>query len=430
MATLEFIRYVPHRAQLVDSAVEWTVVGKGKIIDGLPQILWKNLRPWREVNMWALERTTSRDVKIRTVQTNLTALHAYANWLEVSHTMWWDFPTRRADRCLVKYRGALIDARDKGEIAPSTASQRMSCVIQFYRWIHENGLLSADSTLWKERVIPIHVVDNAGFDRTILVNSTDLAIPNRHAPGETLEDGLLPVSATDRDKILTFVNEHASEEFFLMLTLGFFTGMRLGTLCDLKIQTLNRAVPDPNSPDMFWLNVGPGGSPPIHTKFGVTGRVWIARAQLERLRAYACSVRRLMREAKAPPQNKDLVFITRSGNSYAQAGAEKSVPINVEMHKLRRSGSAHGITALHDFHFHQSRCTFATELARIAIRVGGPIYAIAIVKDALLHKNEASAFKYIKFVEKTPIKIEMANAFTRAFLGALNGPGYTQNANA
>jgi integrase len=425
MASLEYIRYVPHRAQILDASVEWIKVGYGKLIDGLPQIFWNDLTPWREANMWALERATSRDVTIRTVQTNCTALHAYANWLEASHTKWWEFPTRRADRCLIKYRGVLIDARKKGEIAPSTASQRMACVIQFYRWIHRNGLLSPEVTLWKARVVPIHVVDKSGFDRTILVSSTDLAIPNRSAPGETLEDGLLPISATDRDEILAFVNEHGSEEFFLMLTLGFFTGMRLGTLCDLKIQTLNRAVLDPSSPEMFWLNVGPGASPTVHTKFGVTGRIWIAQAQLEILRTYACSVRRLKREANALPENRDLVFITRSGNSYSEAGADKSVPVNVEMHKLRRAGNAHGITALRDFHFHQSRCTFATELAHIAIRIGGHIYAIAIVKDALLHKNEATALKYIKFVEKTPIKIEMANAFTRAFLGVLHGPKET-----
>jgi integrase len=204
-----------------------------------------------------------------------------------------------------------------------------------------------------------------------------------------------------------------------MLTLGFFTGMRLGTLADLKVQTLDRAVPEPSSGELFLLNVGPGADPPVCTKFGVTGHVWIARAHLETLRTYAYSVRRLKREAIAVPQNKDLVFLTRFGNSYARDGSDKSVAMNVEMHGLRKAGTSSGVSALRDLNFHQTRCTFATELARLAIRAGGSINAIAIVKDALLHKHEATSFKYVKFVEKTPIKIEMANIFTREFLGIL-----------
>ncbi|MBP0633672.1 integrase [Cupriavidus sp. AcVe19-1a] len=72
------------------------------------------------------------------------------------------------------------------------------------------------------------------------------------------------------------------------------------------------------------------------------------------------------------------------------------------------------------FRFHQSRSTFATELARIAIRAGGAVNAIAMVKEALLHKNEATSLKYIRFVENAPSKEDVANAFTREFLGLLS----------
>lgn len=419
MARLEHILYVPHRAELDGGKINWNQVKNGRMIDALPQIIWNDSTPWREANLWALERATGREVGIKTVEANCTALHAYSNWLEETGNDWWAFPAKKADRCLVKFRGALIDARNKGEIAPSTASQRMASVVKFYRWLYEKGFLSPGSPMWTARPVPIKVTDKVGLERTILVNSTDLAIPNRSAPGERLEGGLLPVSAADRDTILKFSSEHASEELFLLLTLGFFTGMRLGTLADLKIQTLDRAVPDPNSPDLFLLAVGPGADPPVHTKFGVTGNIWIARVHLEQIRSYAYSVRRLKREASAASPNKDLVFLTRFGNSYAQGRSEKSVALNVEIHSLRKIGIAHGIAVFRHLHFHQTRCTFATELARLAIRIGGALYAIAIVKEALLHKDEATSLKYIRFVEKTPIKIEMANIFTREFLGVV-----------
>ena len=403
MARLEYIRYVPHRAAECDGSLVWRPVVGGRIIDGLPQLIWTDGTPWREANLWAQERASGRDVNIQTVQSNFTALHAYSKWLEDTDTNWWEFPTKRADRCLIRYRGALVNARDNGDIAPSTASQRMAYVVQFYRWLHGKGFLSPEVKLWTARTVSIHVTDKVGFDRTILASSTDLAIPNRSAPGERLEDGLLPVSAKDRDAILSFVRVNCSEELFLMLTVGFYTGMRLGTLTNLKIQTLERAVPDPASPCLFRLAVGPGAAPPVHTKFGVTGQVWITRAHLDELLAYAYSIRRLQREAKALPDDRNLVFLTRFGNPYSRSGSDKSSALNVEMHCLRKTGLIQGLAILRDFHFHQTRCTFATELARLAIQAGGAVNAIALVREALLHKDEATSFKYIRFVERISI---------------------------
>lgn len=419
MARLEYIRYTPHRAVLDGDSLAWHLVRNARVVDGLPQLIWNDTTPWREANLWALERVTTKGVSIQTVQSNFTALHAYAKWLEAAEVNWWDFPTRKADRCLVRYRGALIESRDRGDIAPSTASQRMASVVQFYRWLYGNGFLSPDTQLWTARSVIIRATDKVGFERTILANSTDLAIPNRSAPGERLEDGLLPVSVKDRDAILGFAKQHSSEELFHMLTLGFFTGMRVGTITNLKIQTLERAVPDPASPELVRLAVGPGADPPVHTKFGVTGHIWITKVHLEQLRNYAYGVRRLSREAKSAPENRDFVFLTRFGNPYTRLGSEKSTALNVEMHSLRKAGVSSGIVALQRFHFHQTRCTFATELAQLAIRAAGTINAIAIVKDALLHKHEATSLKYIRFVEKTPIKVAMGNAFSREFLGII-----------
>lgn len=419
MATLESIAYRPHRCVVVDGCVEWKPIKNGKVIEGLPEIFWRDSTPWREANLWALESATSRHANLKTVQSNMAALHAYAKWLEGTGTDWWDFPPRKADRCLVRYRFALVDARDRGEIAPTTTSQRMAVVVRFYRWLHAAGLISPDWPMWRERSIGIQLVDSVGFTRTITANSTDLSIRNRKAPGDRLEDGLIPVSAVHREAILDFAKKQASEELFLMLTIGFYTGMRLGTIADLKIQTLERAVPDPASSELYRLAVGPGADPPIHTKGGVTGHIHITRAHLQALREYFYSSRRLKRQALAPPEHRNLLFLTRFGNPYANRGSNKSVAINIEMHALRTKGASEGVAVLRHFRFHQTRCTFATELARLAIAAAGAINALAIVKDFLLHKHEATALLYIKFVEKTPAKEDAANAFTREFLGVI-----------
>lgn len=367
-------------------------------------------------------QATQKNIDIRTVQNKAFCLHAYAQWLEQTDTNWWDFPWRESDRCLFRYRSFLIQSRDKSIIAPSTASQRIRVAVKFYRWLDSTKLISTEWPMWKERTIGIHFNDTFGFDRTLLVDTTDLAIPNRKALGIRLEDGLLPVSGRTRDLILKVAQAHASEELFLLLTCGFFTGMRIQTLTDLRIGTLEKALPDPAHPELFRLTVGPGASPPVKTKFDVTGQIWITKSLLDQLWKYTTSARRLKRVAKASLANKDLIFLTRFGNPYAQRGIDKSTAINVEMLTLRRTLCTKKPGLLEGFKFHQTRCTFATELARLAIANGCGISAIAIVKEALMHKDEATSLKYVKFVESSDIKRKIMDEFTRAFLGITETP--------
>lgn len=428
MARLEHICFTPHRCEVVVGEVAYIPLRYGRVIKDLPQIFWQDQTPWQEVNLWAAERAMTRDISLLTVEANLRGLADYAEFLESAELLWSDFPARKADRCLIQYRGYLVKARDDGNISPSTATQRMRHVIAFYRWAQSKGLFMPQSLLWRDIPVYIKHFDSVGFERTMLRITTDVSIPNRARPGERLEEGLLPVSPKDRDAILIFARENASAELFLFLSCGFFTGMRLGTLCDLKIKTLEQAVPDPASPYLFRIAIGPGASPPVHTKFGVTGQVWITQQLLDVLKEYAYSPRRLMREAKATSEHRDLLFLTRFGNPYGRRGSDRSSALNVEMSSFRKSGVKHGLSVLHKFHFHQSRCTFGTELARLAIAAGGAINAIAIVRESMLHKDEATSFRYIKFVENTPIKEEAANAFTAAFLGVIKGVRTPTNA--
>ncbi|ASU41457.1 integrase [Herbaspirillum sp. meg3] len=419
MATLERITHIPQNVSVADGSVAY-LKSKQPTIQHLPQIFWSNAFPWREANLWAMERATSKDVLLRTVSSNMKCLLHYANFLEMAELEWFTFPLRKADRCLIQYRGFLIRERDAGKLMPSTVSEYMRSAISFYRWALSHGLLDVTTPLWRDKAVYVRFFDSVGFERTILRLTTDLSIPNKTHLGLRLEDGLLPVSAADREALLELAKTSSSQELYRMLALGFFTGMRLGSICDLKIQTLENAVEDPVAKGLFCINIGPGASPPVRTKFGVTGRVWIPKPLLDDLLEYANSLRRSKRQARATSENKYLVFLTRYGNPYCANDSEQSTSVNTEMVTFRRKGMQAGIKVASSFHFHQSRCTFATELATIALSTTDPINAIALVRDALLHKDEATSLKYIKFVTQTPAKQAAANEFTRAFMGINN----------
>lgn len=419
MASLESIRHSPHRDEVVGNQVIWTELKGRKKIEGLPQIMWADQKPWREANLWALSRASNQKMSLKTIVSSMKHIHAYAKWLEEVNLGWCHFPDKEADRCLIRYRGDLIALRDSGHIAPSTAQQRMAAVIRFYRWLKATGLISPDWPMWQEKQVGIKIQDTFGFERTLIKDSTDLAIQNRKIVGDGLEDGLMPIANHYIPQIFEFAEMHASKELALMLHLGFGTGLRIGTICDLRKLTIERAVPDPSLPGYYLIAVGPGAHPPVHTKKGVTGQIWISSHYLHTLKDYMYSVRRLKRQAIADEEHRDRLFLNRFGKPYATEGSDSSRSVNIELGRLRKAGLAAGISAFREFHFHQSRCTFATELARVALKHGGVSMAINLVKCQLLHKHESTTLKYIRFIEKSAVMEHVSNEFTLSFLGLL-----------
>lgn len=421
MARLESINYVPNQAIVAEGKVGWVRTPSARPLSGLPQIFWKDGTPWAEANHWALDKARSVDVKLKTVQSLMAHLHKYACWLEEEQADWRHFPTRKSDRVLVRYRGALIEARDQGRLSPSTATARMRAVIQFYRHCSTHNFVSREAPKWQERPVVVTYFDSVGFERTLLRLSTDISIPNRARPGFRLEAGLLPITSAHMTELLRFTSEHASEELHLMLTVGFFTGARLGTICSLRVESLENALPDRCIPGISTIAVGPGTG--VATKFDVSGHLLVPDFLLAELKRYAYSPCRLTREQRASKESKSLLFLTRFGNPYSNPDKLSGSAITREMTDLRRDSVKAGLKFMQSFHFHQSRATYGTWIMSVALEKVGQKAAIEFVKNAMLHKEEATTMRYITFLEHTKVKIEMGNAFTQVFGGLFTRMG-------
>lgn len=409
MANLEYIHYQPHRAEIIHGTVQWVREKSIHFIVRLPQIFWSNALPWSEANLFALELSRSRDVKLKTITSLMEHLHKYANWLEQEQIDWRHFPQIKAERVLVRYRGALIDARDQGALSPSTTTSRMRAVIRFYRYASGHNFISSDAPKWQDKSVVLRYFDVKGFERTLLRLTTDISIPNRARPGLRLENGLLPLTDQHKLELLQFANENASQEIYLMLLIGCYTGGRIGTILTLRTTALDNAVRDPKLPNMWLIKIGPGTG--ISTKFDVSGDLMIPGQLMTILRAYASSRRHLDRVIQAKESNKTYIFLTRFSNPY------KVVTVDREMVDLRRAGQVAGLKFLQRFKFHQTRATYGTWLMKICLGCMSVKAAIEYVKLAMHHKHESTTFGYITFVENTKEKIEIDKAFTEAFLG-------------
>ncbi len=433
MARLDRISFTPHEFCPVEgSDIRWAskahdVDGHSELqsVEGLPVLYWESGEPWSEANLYFVSRADlvlGGQLSVATLEATGQALLAYMKFLEARPDLHWGrFPKAKADRPTTRFRGHLVKLRQKDLIAASVATAHMAGVIKWYRWVNSQGLISADWPLWKDRLVPIRVSDEHGFHRTIAVASSELSIPNRKRNVVKLEDGLLPVSLEERDKIFDLSARYGSQEFNFMLHLGFLTGMRLGSICDLKLATLSNAARLEQTPLLHYMNIGPGvHGAPVRTKFGVTGRVIIPTTLLMALRTYVNSERRFRREALAALEHKSLVFLNRNGEPYAVRDNGKSPSVNVDMLRLRKAALAEGFN-LKGFKFHRSRATFATSLAEAAIRMPDSTIGwgdvISLIRDLLLHKDEATSMRYITIVKKQKAKAYWANEFTKFLFG-------------
>jgi len=412
MASLEHIYSNPIRPEIQNGTVEWLASKNIRSIKKLPLIFWSSGDQWDEVNLWALERARNRDVKLKTINTLMEHLHKYANWLEEQKIDWRHFPTSKAERVLIRYRGYLIELRDCGVLSPSTTSIRMNAVIQFYRYADAHNLICHDSRMWKDRTVVMSYYDPIGFKRTVQRTTTDVSIPNRARAGLRLEDGLLPVTSKDMMALLQFSKENASHELHLMLLTAFYSGARLGTITTLSANALEQALPDPQSNGFWVVPIGPGTG--ISTKFDVSGELMIHESLMKSLKAYLTSSQRLDRVIKAPKENRSFLFLTRHGNPY------KPNTVDREMVDLRRKGASTGLKFLARFKFHQTRATYGTWLMSICLQVATTKAAIEFVKRAMHHKHESTTFGYIAFIEDSKAKIEISNAFSKDFFGLTN----------
>lgn len=410
MARLEHIHHVFFGATVgSEGELQWEEELK-KPIEGLPQIFWKDCTGWDEANVWSVEKADTPNIKIETVDRSMKHLVKYASWLEKKELDWRHFPIKKSAQVLTRFRKHLLDELKLGSFAASSAAACMRSCIQFYRWANTHDLVGVRHPLWVDQAVVVSYFDATGFKRSVVRLSTDLRIPNAKRVGVRLEDGLLPLRAEHMNQLLSYTVEHEAEELHLLLSIGFFTGARVGTVTTLTVQSIHTAREDPMTPGLYLLTVGPGTG--ISTKFDVQGSLLVPSALLEDLKRYATSSSRLLREAKALPSHKGALFLTRYGKPYAVSTAVRLT------HKMRQRAVRAGLHFMRRFHFHQCRATFGTWLLELLFECGlSTADAIGFLRDAMLHKDESTSITYVRFRENSRGKQKVAAAYNAAFTG-------------
>lgn len=413
MARIEYIKLSLKR----DKGENLANLENYEVIENVPQAYWLDGLPWHEANLWFLHLGRAVQLKmsaIATLHAYATSLKLYMAFLEKESVDWWCFPERWSGNVLLRYRGYLIGLRQDGKLASSTTKRRMSDILLFYTWVMNERLMSPSHALFEEKTVVRYVEAYAGLKKALTIKVNSLSIPDvRNRNG--FEDGLSPVSKLQKERILEVARSSSSEELYLMLLVAFSSGLRLGSVCDLKEKTITNALKVAGENDLFaYLQVGPNvEGAPVKTKFGKEGRIIMPLIVLRKIKDYMISIRRIERQAKASPKNKNVIFLNRFGRPYVRGGNDKSSVINVEIFRLKKCARLKGYD-FHGFKFHRARATFASEVAATGLSAYGidkiPM-VIGLVRNLLMHKKEETSLAYISFVLEENLMSEWADLY-------------------
>ena len=368
----------------------------GNPIEKVPSIIWESGMMWTEASMFLAKRSIDKHVlgaSLSAVVSDGSHLCSYAQFLEDQEIAWNKFPKEIYKRPTYMFRGHLIRLRNERSLAPSTIRARMLTIVRFYKWCYENRLLEeTNSEAFLSREQELQFINSFGGMQSKKTLTTDLSIAIRSAKKSGLEQGLYPISSEDRDVLLENAKGVVSQEYLLMLKLGFFSGVRMGTIVDLNVEALLKAEESHNMVDAKSIPVGPQYG--IHTKAGVSYQVSIPNWLWLELLIYSRSTRRLIRSAKAKPKEKDRVFITQRGNGYGVNTTQG------QMSKLRLFAPTIGLD-LDKFYFHCTRATFGSVLVKdMLIKKYDESRILATLMKLMGHSNSASSMRYVKFFEE------------------------------
>lgn len=301
---------------------------KGFNYNLFPVVLGRDGAPWDIANIYLLSILQATEYsEMATVAGIADDLGAYKEFLDERPDIdFTEFPLNKLKRPTYRYNGYLKQKLFSGELEPSTAKRRMSCVVAFYRWMIEDGVLSPSNDPWQEREYFASFKTAEGFTISKSVQSTDLSIkaPKKDVPheGHILDGGRLhPISQQEQLWILEALADLGNTELTLIHLVALLTGARIQTALTIRLSHVSHS--HPASRMKIPITCGPGHR--IDTKGNAIGVLHLPRQLYCLLQTYAKSKRALTRRLKAAEGDcpHQYLFLTQQGAPYYQAKFER-----------------------------------------------------------------------------------------------------------
>lgn len=395
----------------------------------LPLVLDGAGVPWEPACLWLLERAQTKPQNISSLMPLAQDLAAYKTFLDELAFEWDDFSAvEKYARPTYLYRNHLHAQLNAGELKKSTASRRMSTVINFYRFLMRNPRIqfSPANPPWVETDINIQYRDTKGFKQSVEVTTTDVSIKvpkYEDAWDETISDGdkLRPLTEAEQAALVIALQQLKNIEYALMHYTALLTGARQMTVLTLRVRDV-LCPPDQVPQWSHKIRCGPGTG--IDTKRDVSG-VYLSmpRELYEMLHAYAVSERAIRRRAKTErgedPMN--YLFLTQHGQPYYESKEDRNSVSKLNSQLRRSAPSGRSLRKFIEerviplvqqtipkfrYQFHDLRATFGMNWVDYQMQQAGPegfdkryLWARDQLRKLMWHKNALTTDKYLKYRE-------------------------------
>jgi integrase len=355
------------------------------------------------VNLWLNYLVNVKHAK--DISSSLRAIKRYWNYLEANKLCWDHFPRQKSSKPTYRYRNDdLLKSVKDGKLKASTASLYMQHVIGFYEWAAYEKLfeLNEHSKPFNYQTLQISNQQMMRHNKPFFsVQSTDLRI---RVPDRNKVQSLSPLSDTEIKEYLHAL-KHANVEFRLHQLLQLNTGMRVREACTFPAEIV---LAPPYEKKRYEITIGPANQ--VETKYGATRTIEISSFLMHELYKYYISERRSKRALKP---NSNYLLLNVKGEPFSTN--------SIQEHFLRVKKSMalnQGISYKH--RTHDLRSTYGTYRLSSMLDNGVPESdAITLLMGWMGHKNEATMWKYVRFLRKETVRQNALSMLDRILEEAL-----------
>jgi site-specific recombinase XerD len=289
-----------------------------------PVVLDSHGVPWAEANVYLLSRLESVLNPVMSTYAGVADdLAVYRRFLDEHDIDWMAFPAQKLTRPTYRFNGHLKFAISAGETAAATAKRRMSTVVNFYRWLANEGVFTPANPAWRESDHYVQFQNAQGFSQSKKVVTTDLhvKVPRQEDPYDGLiDDGgkLRPLSKQEQEWLVDALVNLGNTEMTLIHLFSLLTGARIQTALTLRVRHALLELDDEMTGELrFPVGPGTGVDTKNDKQIVLHIPVWFYRM----LKTYALSGRARQRRERAIGEDTDdqYLFLSQRGAPLYQA---------------------------------------------------------------------------------------------------------------
>lgn len=390
-----------------------------------PVIINSNGTPWEIANNYLINistGTTRRQISAKTLRGTADDLLNLLRFLEDNDLNLLHLPKNERLRTTYRYLNHINDLILSGSIRHSTGKQRINRMVNFYKGILDQGLISErdlESTPFDETLEIIKTLDGKGLTRSTMIHRHNLRVKGSNEapdPRTIIDDGsLTPLRRDEQIALLKALKDSNNRAMQLIFYFSLFTGARIQSCCTLKIKHLY-GKQDSDSNLRLRIGLGTG----IDNKNGKNMTLIVPGWLVEDLKIYSQSPKsqKHQNKSKIGISEENYVFLTNRGYPYYTSQQEiaehlkssdlkknskvshlriyDGTTIRVFLSGLLKSTTPHH-PGLHKFSFHDLRATFGMNLLERLLE--NPMHsinsALAVVQQRMGHRDVEVTLRYL-----------------------------------